>query len=137
MDYFESAFGSYNPDVDPNFAVKFILNCMLSEDRLKELNYLLLDGHEVGGVEGEPGWIVERQDTERDGSITAYDDWPEGATFRAYVEPHSFKLGYPQNFLSTQEFHEYVRKALVSYVAKKSSKGPIVEEIISLLRRCP
>ena len=63
MDYLQQAFGGMNPQADQDAAVKFALNAILMDARLRELSCLLIDGHDIGGVEGEPGWIIERRDT--------------------------------------------------------------------------
>lgn len=133
MDYFNDAFYGFAPQNDSQAAVKFVINNMLMDDRLTELICLLTDGHDTGGVEGEPGWLVERRDIGKTGDMRGYDDWPDGATFRAYVDPASFELAYPEQFLTSREFHSFVRDGVMSYLLKNPSQRKLVDLVISKL----
>ncbi len=135
MDYFNDAFGDFNPQTDPHAAVKFVINNMLMDDRLNELICLLTDGHDIGGVEGEPGWIVERRDTGPSGDMPGYADWPIGVNFRVYVDQDSFHLAHPQQFLKIDDFHNYVHKAIDAYLVKNPSKTSIGNAVISKLAK--
>ena len=81
MDYLQQAFGSLNSQVDQDAAVKFALNAILMDVRMQELSCLLIDGHDIGAVEGEPGWIIERRDTGPAGELPYYSEWPINARF--------------------------------------------------------
>ena len=133
MDYFNDAFGDFNPQGDPKVAVKFVLNSILMDDRLNELTCLLTDGHDIGGVEGEPGWIVERRDKGPSGDMPGYVDWPAGANFHVYVDRNSFELAYPEQFMKNDEFHSYVHKAIDAYIVKNPAKIIMGRSVISKL----
>jgi hypothetical protein len=62
VDYFAKAFGGFDPSGDPDAALKFVLNAILMDNRLDELSSIVTDGHEIGALEGEPGWTLERRD---------------------------------------------------------------------------
>jgi hypothetical protein len=98
MDYFDEAFGGFRPQIDPDAAVKFALNSLLMDERLSELSCLLTDGHEIGAVEGEPGWIIERRDSGPAGNIDAYAHWSQNAHFYAHVDAEAFQLAHPGFF---------------------------------------
>ena len=133
MDYFFEAFGGFNPQSDPDAAVKFVLNNILMDERLPELSVLLTDGHDIGGLEGEPGWSIERRDTGPSGDMPGYADWPVGTNFRVNVDENAFRLAYPEQFLKTDEFHRYVRKAMDVYSKRKSSAHPALSQVLSRL----
>lgn len=134
MDYLQEAFGGFNPQVDQDAAIKFALSIILMDERLSELPCLLTDGHDIGGVEGEPGWIIERRDTGPSGDMPGYVDWPENAHFHVHVEPSAFELAHPHMFMGIDEFHSYVRKAIEAYVAKNPSKIDVAKLVISHLK---
>ena len=122
MSYFSEAFGGFDPSGDPDAALKFVVNAIMMDHRLDELSSVLTDGHEIVGVEGEPGWILERRDSGPAGERPGYRDWPQGARFRAYVDPNQYHLGYPEAFAGSSAFHKYVRDALAAYIARNPSK---------------
>lgn len=134
MDYLQEAFGGFNPQVDQDAAVKFALSIILMDERLSELSCLLTDGHEIGGIEGEPGWIIERRDTGPSGEMPGYVDWPKNANFHVHVEPSAFELAYPNMFMGIDAFHSYVRKAIEAYVARNPSKIDMAKLVISHLK---
>ena len=134
MDYFQEAFGGFNPQVDLDAAVKFALSIILMDERLSELSCLLTDGHKIGGVSGEPGWIIERRDTGSSGDHSFYADWPKNAHFHVHVEPSEFELAHPDIFMEVGTFHSYVRKAVESYLAKNNSNADVAQLIISRLK---
>lgn len=133
MDYLQEIFGGLNPQVDQDAAVKFALSIILMEERLSELSYLLMDGHEVGGVEGEPGWIIERRDTGPSGDMPGYANWPKNAHFHAHVDSSGYELAHPDMFMDVDTFRSYVSKAIEVYVAKNPSKVDMAQPVISLL----
>jgi hypothetical protein len=98
VDYFAQAFGGFDPSRDPDAALKFVLNAIMMHDRLDGLSSILTDGHEIGALEGEPGWTLERRDSGLAGESSAYRNWPPGARFRAYVDPNQFHLGHSEAF---------------------------------------
>ncbi len=120
MDYLQQAFGGLNPQVDTDAAVKFALNAILLDVRLQELSCLLIDGHDIGGVEGEPGWVIERRDTGPVGERQYYSEWPMNARFHVHVDPAAYELAYPDVFMTSDDFHRYVGKAMDAYLSKNS-----------------
>jgi hypothetical protein len=135
LNYLELAFGGFNPQFDQDAAVKLALNVILLDERLSELASILTDGHEIGGLEGEPGWTIERRDTAHSGNMPGYANWPENARFRAYVDPRNFELGHANIFMDIELFHGYVRKAIEAYLVKNPSKVDIANLVISHLLR--
>lgn len=107
-DYCQEAFGRFDPQDDSDAAVKFVLSILVMDSRFDELGDLLTDGHDLGALEGDPGWIVERRDSGPTGTMPGYASWPEGKTFRAFVDPSSFELGYPEVFVDASVFRGYV-----------------------------
>lgn len=102
--------GDFEPQHDPHAAVKFVLNLMHADDRLGELHRLL--EHRLGGIEGDPGWILERRALPELGEQAESPPWPDGAMFRAYVEPDAYELAHPECFLTREQFEGYVEAAL-------------------------
>jgi len=135
MDYFQDAFGDFNPHQDQHAAVKFALCITFLDKRFDELSCVLIDGHEIGGMEGEPGWIIERRDTGPSGDMPGYADWPAGAHFHVYVDPDVFELAYPELFMTTDEFHGYVHKLAETYHAKDASCATALSLMLSKLEQ--
>ncbi len=134
MDYLQQAFGGLNPQVDTDAAVKFALNAILLDVRLQELSCLLIDGHDIGGVEGEPGWIIERRDTGPVGERQYYSEWPMNARFHVHVEPTAFELAYPDMFMEAHDFHRYVGRAMDAYLTENSAETDAAQLVISQLK---
>lgn len=134
VDYFAQAFGGFDPSGDPDAALKLVLNAIVMDDRLDELSSIVTDGHEIGALEGEPGWTLERRDGGPAGDMPAYRNWPQGARFRAYVDPDQFRLGHSEAFASSSAFHTYARGVLAAYVARNPSNEEAARAI-SLLTR--
>ena len=118
MNYFESPFGRFAPHLDSDAAIKFALNLALKDRRLKELVELMRDGADLGGIEGEPGWIIERRDAVDEFNSSDYPDWPMGARFCAQVDPHAYHLKSPIFYMSRAVFVGYLRQGLDFYVDK-------------------
>lgn len=112
MDYFGDAFGGFDPQSDVDAALKFSLNAILLDNRLLDLLKLVKGGDRFGGVEGVPGWIIERRE---DGELVGYEDWPESARFRAYVDPDEYVLAYPEFYTDKPTFMRYVRAIVDAY----------------------
>jgi hypothetical protein len=134
MDYLQQAFGGLNPQADQDAAVKFALNAILMDTRLRELSCLLIDGHDIGGVEGEPGWIIERRDTGPAGELPYYSEWPMNARFHVHVEPAAFELAYPDMFMEAHDFRRYVGRAMDAYLTENSAETDEAQLIISQLK---
>ena len=123
MDYFKSAFGGFAPQRDEDAAVKFALNVVLMDDRLRELTELIVDGSQFGGMEGEPGWTLERRDDADEGNEAAFPGWPTGARFKASVDQDAYRLEHPEYFMSREAFMKYLVRAIDAYVAAEPSRA--------------
>lgn len=132
MDYFEEAFGGFKPHVDEDAAVKLAISIILMDRRLPELLHLLTDGDQLGGVEGEPGWIIERRDVDQS-NVFYYENWPGSTRFHAYVDPDAYCLAHPDFFMDVATFHNYVRKGLNAYLEANPSDIALVQTMRSLL----
>lgn len=133
MDYFSDAFGNFDPEQDQNAAVKFVLNCILVDDRLSELLGLLSNCPDIGGIAGEPGWIIQRRGKVVS-SIGNYSTWPTDADFCVNVDQDAFYLAFPELFLNADEFYDYVRKGIAVYSVNNPSKDFIVRQVLSQVR---
>lgn len=133
MDYLQQVFGGLNPQTDQDAAVKLALNAILMDGRLEELSHLLIDGHDIGGVEGEPGWIIERRDMGSSGENSHYSKWPMAARFHVHVAPTAFELACPDMFMNAKDFHRYVGKAMNAYLTANSNEADVAQMIISQL----
>jgi hypothetical protein len=120
IDYFNAAFGEFSPQSDSDAAAKFSLNVLMMDDRMDRLIDLLTPHSEIGGIEGEPGWLLERRDA--DTSPAGYEKWPASATYRAYVDSESYSLKYPEAYYKAEQFLELVRQALHAYFARNPQK---------------
>ncbi|MDM0046630.1 hypothetical protein QTH91_19225 [Variovorax dokdonensis] len=134
MDYLQQAFGGLDPQTDQDAAVKFALNVILMDGRLHELSCLLIDGHDIGGVEGEPGWMIERRDTGSLGELPYYSDWPANARFHVRVEPTAFELASPDMFMTSHDFCHYVGRAMDAYLSEKPAETEMAKLIVSQLK---
>ncbi len=134
MDYLQQAFGGLNPQTDQDAAVKFALNVILMDGRLRELSCLLIDGHDIGGVEGEPGWMIERRDTGLTGELPYYSEWPMNARFHVHVEPSAFELACPDMFMTAHDFYRYVGRAMDAYLSGNSIEADLAQLVVSQLK---
>lgn len=122
MDLFEETFGSeFEPHLDENAAIKFILNSLMMDktlDRLIEIFDLSLN---IGCIEGEPGWELERIE-DKDRKLSGYSEWPDWAMYRVAVEPESYQLKYPEIYYRSDEFMAFVEKSLKVFSNKYPEK---------------
>jgi hypothetical protein len=132
MDYFNDAFGGFRPDSDEDAALKFSLCVLALDNRMDELLRLVEGGGNFGGVEGDPGWIIERREDE---DIVGYEGWPADARFRAYVEPESYSLSHPEFYASRQTFFEYVGSLIGAYKRRNPERAEVVRHIEEALAR--
>jgi hypothetical protein len=130
-DYFGDAFGTFQPNTDKNAAIKFSLDNVLSGGRWRDLASLLTPGSAIGGVEGVPGWLLERRDEGEPDS--GYPGWPPFARFRAYVDPEEYTLAFPEAFYDVDTFLGYVRKALRAFATHNPDQKHHAEGILDLL----
>lgn len=132
MDFFQLAFGGFSPQDDPDAAVKLCLQALAADHRLPRLTDLLTEGSDIGGIEGEPGWLLERRD---DGDMApGYAAWPRGAKFRAFVDPSTYDLAASERFYAWAEFSQFVRAIVVAYVARHPDRADALKSILLLLR---
>ena len=135
MNYPQDAFNGFDPQVDHDAAVKLTLSVIFMNERLNELSSLLTDGHEIGGLEGEPGWIIERRDAGPPGDHPYFANWPTSTHFHAHVDPRIFQLAFPDVFMETHEFYGYVLKAVDEYLAKNPADSRAAELITSQINK--
>lgn len=109
MDYFRTAFGGFDPQVDRDAALKLSLDAIFADARLGDLGAILSSNSDVDGIEGEPGWILERR---RDDDNGGYEGWPTLARFRSFVAPESYLLGHPEFFCDAVTFQRYASAIL-------------------------
>lgn len=133
MDYFNDAFGGFHPDRDEDAALKLSLCVLAMDERFEELLRLVKGGNSFGGVEGDPGWIIERRE---DGDVIGYEDWPVDARFRAYVDPNEYSLFYPEFYMDRQTFHRYVAALIAVYKQRHPERAAAVCAIEDVLLRC-
>lgn len=128
MEFFSEAFGGFDPINDKDAAMKFCLNAVLMDRRFVDLDRLLPDVSNVGGIEGEPGWIIERRN---EGDTLGYDGWPESSCFRAFVEPDGYELAFPEFFCDRSTFISLVSSALRAYCDRHPEQG----DVANILKR--
>ncbi|MDR5777785.1 MULTISPECIES: hypothetical protein [unclassified Caballeronia] len=105
MDYFKEAFGGFNPQLDEDAALKFALDVVFADHRLRDLIRVISFEQGVGGIEGEPGWMIEHRE-EKD--INGYEEWPKNATFRSRIDPEFYSLAHPEFYCDGSTFRRYV-----------------------------
>lgn len=118
--YYE-VFGDFDPQGDNFFAAKFAVSILAMDGRFDDLANLLTDGHPVGALEGCPGWSIERRDSRASGPARGYEDWPDGKSYRAYVDPDEFSLGHPEVFLNASVFNDLVKRVVIYYSRNENS----------------
>jgi hypothetical protein len=126
MTYFDAAFGGLNPRKDTDAAIKFVLNAILMDGRFEGLKRLLPEGSPVGGIEGAPGWTLERRDV-GDFENPVYASWPSHSQFRAHVDPKGYELEHPEFFADRATIHRYISTALASYLKKNPARASDAE----------
>ena len=132
MDFFQIAFGGFAPQTDPDAAVKFCLQSLAADDRLLDLVDLLTEGSDYGGIEGEPGWTLERRD---DGDpAPGYAAWPAGAKFRAFVNPSDYELAVPESFYSRAAFLAFVHAIVSAYAVRHPDRADALRPLAPLLQ---
>lgn len=117
----------------PKGAFKFALDCVLTYNRIEELSWLTTDGHRVGGVEGDPGWEIERRDSSSPIDEPGYEAWPAWASFRAYVPQEECYLAHPELFMSGVYFYGRVCSALERYVRAGGAEMELAKALLARL----
>ena len=130
MDYFKDAFGGFDPHLDADAALKFSLDGIFADDRLEDLVALVSADSEIDGLEGEPGWIIEK----RGGAQTQGDEtWPSNAYFRSFVDPDSYRLSHPEFFCDRATFISYIIAIADVFSSRNPNFTSRVTEIKHLL----
>ncbi len=120
MDYLYETFGQFQPHRDRDAAVKFALSVLLMDGRLDDLTRLVTPGSTTSGVAGEPGWDVDRIDT-NDGA---------GVQFRANVDPSAYVLAHPDGTYDAVAFWRFLRPLLLTYRTHHPDAGTAVDRIL-------
>ena len=127
-------FDFFQPHRDEHAAIKFSLREVLSEDRIADLMSLSEDAHKIGGIAGEPGWLIERRDSAVAEGAKGYELWPHWACFRATVDPDSFLLAYPEQFMSGEYFYSYLCEVLESYIRAVGAETDAAATLLAAVR---
>lgn len=131
-DYFNDAFDGFDPGADQDAAMKFCLNAVLMDRRFADLQVLLSDDAEVGGMAGEPGWVIEHRHADE---IAGDADWPAWSRFRAFVDPDNYVLGYPECFCNQAAFEKLLAAAIRAYCNRHPGRQQEVAPIVQILSR--
>ena len=103
MSPYPEAFGPFDPENDPDFAIKLIVAVMVADGHEAMLAALIDGTGEFETIEGEPGWVLERRNPS--------DDWPSGLDFRARVGPEIMASGFPEVFVERSRLEAYLYAA--------------------------
>jgi hypothetical protein len=134
MDFFNEAFGGFQPHSDKDAAIKFALNSLLMDAKLVRLVDLIDSSTNVGCIEGEPGWELEHlEDSDR--SLSGYLAWPHWAHYRAAVDPECYQLTYPEIFLDRGQFVFYVEKAVAAFLARFPQEKGTLNKLVALIEK--
>lgn len=127
MDYFEDAFGGFNPAKDKDAALKFSLCVLMMDHRIEELLALIKGVDGLGGIEGVPGWLIEKRG---DDEHIGYESWPKEARFKASVDPDGYLLTYPEFHSDKETFYKYVQAIVAIY----ETRHPEFKEVAQMLK---
>jgi len=130
MDYFKEAFGGFDPQIDMEAALKFAIDLVFADDRIEDLIKVIALESDIGGIEGEPGWIIEhreRQDTQ------GYETWSKEATFRSFVDPDVYPLAHPEFYCDDQMFRIYVESIAAVYVVRHPEQSRKIDALRAVL----
>jgi len=132
MDYLNDAFGEFHPESDKDAALKFSLCILALDNRTEELLRLIERGNNFGGVEGDPGWIIERRE---DNEIIGYEGWPHDARFRAFVDPNTYSLSFPEFYTDRPTFFKYVKALVQAYRQQNPKQVEVIRRIEEVLEQ--
>lgn len=128
MDVFEKVFGcEMQPHRDEHTAIKLILSSLIMDKSVDRLIELLDPSYEVGCLEGEPGWELERIE-KQDRARPAYQVWPDWADYRAYVDPELYELSTPEAYYKSTDFRSYLKQAM-DYCRRRNIDVHRIEEL--------
>ncbi|MGI4849641.1 MAG: hypothetical protein ACRYGK_16120, partial [Janthinobacterium lividum] len=88
------------------------MNVVFMDRRFLDLARLVSNPSDLGGIAGDPGWIIERRKTD---AIEGYESWPADCQFRAFVDPDSFELTHPEFFCDEQSFHAFIQTTINNF----------------------
>jgi hypothetical protein len=91
---------------DKDAALRLALDSLVRDNWMDALRELMIIGVGVGRLEGEPGWSLERRDPGN--NAPGYAGWPDGAVFRAFVDPEALSLPHGERFYGKEEFYKLV-----------------------------
>lgn len=135
MDLLKKAFGGkFEPHSDKDAAIKFILNILMMDKGMDRLIELLDASQEVGCIEGEPGWELERVE-ENDRGLVGYSDWPRWAYFRAFVDPDSYELITPEAYYTAEDFKSIASQAVNAYLSVHTEERGKLDALVGLIER--
>lgn len=128
-----AGFSAFDPRTDADAAAKFAL-AAIGRGRarqLPDLAELMTEQSWLGGIEGEPGWSLERRD---DGdTMPGYATWPDGAKYRAYVDPQAYVLPQPEVFYDRAGFHRLVASMLAEFEARNPDQAEMAGTVRAAL----
>jgi hypothetical protein len=133
VDFFNEAFGGFRPHLDKDAAIKFALNSLLMDGKLIRLIDLIDSSTNVGCIEGDPGWELERLE-ESDRDLPGYLSWPDWACYRAAVDPECYQLAYPEIFLDRDQFFGYIERAVVAFLEKFPQEKESLNKLVDLIK---
>jgi hypothetical protein len=119
-DYLREAFGGFDAENDKDAALKFALCILVVDDRIDRLLNLMAPKIRAASICGDPGWEIERREIS---DLEGYEDWPEGATVHASVDPGGYELGCPDFYCDHSTFFEYAQKILLAYIKHLKSSS--------------
>jgi len=125
MAYFQDAFGGFDPQVDVDAALKLALDAIVTDQRLSELTRLVEINDAIGGMGGDPGWLIER----RHGAEVMDREWPNPARYRAFVEPAVYSLRHPEFFCDGRTFCRYVQSIANVYAQRHPQKDRDIQQL--------
>lgn len=135
MDLFQKAFGGeFEPHLDKDGAIKFILNSLMMDKGMDRLFELLDVSQQVGCIEGEPGWEFERVE-DGDRGLVGYSLWPHWASFRAFVDPESYELVAPEAYYTAEVFKGFASQAVDAYLSVHAGERGKLENVAGLIDR--
>lgn len=116
MNLFRDAFGQYDPLGDPDVGAKVALEAIGRTDSLADLTSLFAENSRVGGLEGDPGWTIERR-RPLGSTAPGYKDWPGEAEFRVFVDPGAMALTHQERYYRGSDLLPLVHALAGAYPA--------------------
>ena len=95
------AFPRFSPS-DLDAAMVFCLDVAICHNQANMIMQLIDPASNLGGVEGDPGWIIEKRRDKN--SPEYYDSWPTWAAYRVFLDPQAFEVDHPEYYAIEDEF---------------------------------